>query len=161
MLGDDGNRYVSAHFGRKIFLNNQGTKQPGRQTLFFCCFDVQSLRHPHSAFRIPHSAFRTGKALFRYSFWDGRLGRMDLTQRRQGAKSRSDTTTIAQPFMAGSGVNQMEKSREGRQNGSFVPDGTLEICGPRVPAMNGWAIFEGARNGARMPLGQRGAGLAL
>jgi hypothetical protein len=42
----------------------------------------------------------------------------------------------------------MEKSREGRQNGSFVPDGTLEICGPRVPAMNGWAIFEGARNGA-------------
>jgi hypothetical protein len=54
MLGDDGNRYVSAHFGRKIFLNNQGTKQPGRQTLFFCCFDVQSLQHPHSAFRIPH-----------------------------------------------------------------------------------------------------------
>jgi hypothetical protein len=59
--------------------------------------------------------------------------------------------TIAQPFMAGSSVNQMEKSREGRQNGSFVPDGTMEVCQPQVPAMNGWAIFNGARNGARIP----------
>jgi hypothetical protein len=63
-------------------------------------------------------------------------------------QSRSDAMTIAQPFMAGSGVNQIEKSREGRQNGSFVPDGTLEICGSRVPAINGWAIFNRARNGA-------------
>jgi hypothetical protein len=72
--------------------------------------------------------------------------------------------TIAQPFMAGSSVNQMEKSREGRQNGSFVPDGTLGICEPRVPAMNGWAIFDGVRNGARIPnaaQGQRGAWPAL
>jgi len=63
----------------------------------------------------------------------------------KAAKSRSDAMTIAQPFMAGSSVNQMEKSREGRQNGSFVPVGTLENCGPRVPAMNGWAILNGAR----------------
>jgi len=49
--------------------------------------------------------------------------------------------TIAQPFMAGASVNQMEKSREGRQNGSFVPDGTLGNCGHQVPAINGWAIF--------------------
>ena len=42
----------------------------------------------------------------------------------------------------------MEKSREGRQNGSFVPGGTLEICEPRVPAINGWAIFKGARSAA-------------
>jgi len=33
-----------------------------------------------------------------------------------------------------------EKSRTGRQNGSFVPDGTLGNCGQRVPAINGWAI---------------------
>ena len=32
-----------------------------------------------------------------------------------GCQSRSDAVTIAQPFMAGSGVNQMKKSREGRQ----------------------------------------------
>src|ERR1035441_2483936 len=68
--------------------------------------------------------------------------------------------TIAQPFMAGSSVNQMEKSREGRQNGSFVPDGTLGICEPRIPAMNGWAIFNGVRNGTLIPQGQRGAWLA-
>jgi hypothetical protein len=29
--------------------------------------------------------------------------------------SRSDAMTIAQPFMAGSSVRQIEKSREGRQ----------------------------------------------
>jgi hypothetical protein len=72
--------------------------------------------------------------------------------------------TIAQPFMAGSSVNQMEKSREGRQDGSFVPDGTLENCGARIPAMNGWAIFDGVRKGARIPnaaQGQRGAWPAL
>jgi hypothetical protein len=39
----------------------------------------------------------------------------------------------------------MEKSREGRQNGSFVPDGTLEICISLVPAMNGRAILNGAQ----------------
>jgi hypothetical protein len=39
-----------------------------------------------------------------------------------------------------------QKSREGRQDGSFVPSGTLENCGPRIPAMNGWAIFRAARN---------------
>ena len=54
-----------------------------------------------------------------------------------------------------------EKSREGRQKiwwpsasggraqAPFVPDGTWENCGPRVPAMNGWAIFSGARASAR------------
>ena len=52
--------------------------------------------------------------------------------------------TIAQPFMAGSGVNKMKKSREGRQINSFVPDGTLDGCGRRAPAMNGWAIFRGS-----------------
>jgi hypothetical protein len=57
-----------------------------------------------------------------------------------GLASQSDVMTIAQPFMAGSSVNQMEKSREGRQNDSFVPDGTMELCQPQVPAMNGWAI---------------------
>jgi len=31
---------------------------------------------------------RTG-TLFRFSFWDGRLGQTDLTQKRQGAKPRS------------------------------------------------------------------------
>ncbi len=39
-----------------------------------------------------------------------------------------DAATIAQPFMAGSLFNQMKKSREGRQKGSFVPEGTLENC---------------------------------
>jgi len=72
----------------------------------------------------------------------------------KAAKSQRDAMTIAQPFMAGSGVNKMKKSREGRQknrvavrNGGraqapFVPDGTLDDCGHRVPAMNGWAIFK-------------------
>jgi hypothetical protein len=58
--------------------------------------------------------------------------------------------------MAGSGVNKMKKSREGRQknvvavrNGGraqapFVPDGTLDDCGQRIPAINGWAIFRGS-----------------
>lgn len=84
----------------------------------------------------------------------------------KAAKSQRDAMTIAQPFMAGSGVNKMKKSREGRQknrvgcphwwlsamvavrNGGraqapFVPDGTLDDGGQRVPAMNGWAIFRG------------------
>ena len=52
--------------------------------------------------------------------------------------------TIAQPFMAGSSVHQMSKSREGRQKNSFVPGGTLDDGGHRVPAMNGWAIFRGS-----------------
>jgi hypothetical protein len=79
--------------------------------------------------------------------------------RAMAAKSRSDAMTIAQPFMAGSSVNKMKKSREGRQkngvavrNGGraqapFVPGGTLDDGGQRVPAMNGWAIFRG--DGAR------------
>ena len=46
-----------------------------------------------------------------------------------GLASQSDVMTIAQPFMAGSSVNQMEKSREGRQNDSFVPDGTRKFAG--------------------------------
>jgi hypothetical protein len=33
----------------------------------------------------------------------------------KAAKSQRDAMTIAQPFMAGSGVNQVKKSREGRQ----------------------------------------------
>jgi hypothetical protein len=33
----------------------------------------------------------------------------------KAAKSQRDAMTIAQPFMAGSGVNKMKKSREGRQ----------------------------------------------
>ena len=52
--------------------------------------------------------------------------------------------TIAQPFMAGSGVNKMKKSREGRQENSFVPDGTLGNRVHRVPAINGWAIVRGS-----------------
>jgi hypothetical protein len=52
--------------------------------------------------------------------------------------------TIAQPFMAGYRVRQMKKSREGRQKNSFVPGGTLDDGGHRVPAMNGWAIFRGS-----------------
>jgi hypothetical protein len=72
----------------------------------------------------------------------------------KAAKSQRDAMTIAQPFMAESGVNKMKKSREGRQknrvavrNGGraqapFVPDGTLDDCGHRVPAINGWAIFK-------------------
>jgi hypothetical protein len=74
----------------------------------------------------------------------------------KAAKSQRDAMTIAQPFMAGSGVNKMKKSREGRQknrvavrNGGraqapFVPDGTLDDCGHGVPAINGWAIFRGS-----------------
>src|ERR1039457_5233810 len=75
--------------------------------------------------------------------------------------SQSDAMTIAQPFMAVSGVNRMKSpARDGRKcggrpQGPFVPDGTLENCGPRIPAMNGWAIFNGAR-GSRMKLGGDG-----
>jgi len=54
----------------------------------------------------------------------------------------------------------MKKSREGRQKnrvgrphwwpcatggrpqGPFVPAGTLDDCGQRIPAINGWAIFK-------------------
>jgi len=55
--------------------------------------------------------------------------------------SRSDVMTIVRPFMAGSSANQMEKFRGGRQDGSFVPDGTFGNCLRRVPAINGWAII--------------------
>jgi hypothetical protein len=48
------------------------------------------------------------------------------------------------------------KVPQGRQNASFVPDGTLEICGHRVPAMNGWAIFTERGMGAERSA--RGAG---
>jgi hypothetical protein len=49
---------------------------------------------------------------------------------------------IAQPFMAGKTAIPFSKSRQGRQNISSVPDGTLEVCGQRIPALKGWAIFK-------------------
>jgi len=60
---------------------------------------------------------------------------------REGAKVAAHAMTIAQPFMAGSGVNKMKKSREGRQKNRvgcpqwwpcaapFVPGGTLTMAG--------------------------------
>jgi hypothetical protein len=57
--------------------------------------------------------------------WGGRTGQRAFEFFRakivKAEKSRSDAMTIAQPFMAGYRVNQMEKSREGRQKNSFVP----------------------------------------
>jgi hypothetical protein len=36
---------------------------------------------------------------------------------------------IAQPFMAGYDASQIKKSRQGRQNDSFVPGGTCKFNG--------------------------------
>jgi hypothetical protein len=47
---------------------------------------------------------------------------------------------IAQPLMAGLPHRVGEKSREGRQKESFVPDGTGEIYRALHPALKGWAI---------------------
>jgi len=80
------------------------------------------------------------------------LGQVAL---RVDGSSRGDEMRIARHFNAGNRVHQIYKSRrDGRERGSrpqgpFVPDGTLGIYGSRVPAMNGWAIFNGVRNGAR------------
>jgi len=51
----------------------------------------------------------------------------------------------------GTAENVVAVHNGGRVQAPFVPDGTLENGEPRVPAMNGWAIFEGARDGARFP----------
>ena len=59
------------------------------------------------------------------------------------AERRGDNSPAIYGWVLAS--NKMEKSREGRQNGSFVPDGTLEIYISLVPAMNGRAILNGAR----------------
>ena len=50
---------------------------------------------------------------------------------------------IAQPFMAGSCVNQTNQVPEGRKECSAVPDGTRKIERAFFPAINGWAIFGG------------------
>jgi hypothetical protein len=68
----------------------------------------------HSALSIPH--LNGSFPVFILGWTIGAIG---------GWPSRNDAMTIAQPFMAGSSINQMEKSREGRQNGSFIPDGTF------------------------------------
>jgi hypothetical protein len=90
--------------------------------------------------RSPQFAIRNSKwsgLLFRFSFWVGRLGR--------GAFAVAERSDDNSPAIYGWVMRPSNiKSREGRQNGSFVPDGTLEYCRPRVPAMNGWAIFDGA-----------------
>jgi len=71
------------------------------------------------ALRTSHSEFRIGNCSFPEFILGWTIGAIGVRQ------SLSDAMTIAQPFMAGSSVNPMEKSREGRQNGSFVPDGLL------------------------------------
>ena len=83
-------------------------------------------------------------------------GRLNFCRAKnaKAAKSRSDAMTIAQPFMAGSSVNQIKKSREGRQNNSASSlAGLWTMAWQRVPAMNGWAIFRGSGATAKTATG--------
>ena len=63
----------------------------------------------------------------------------------KAAKSRSGAMTIAQPFMAGYRVNQMKKSREGRQNGSFVPGRDFGKLLATSPSHKWLGYFQGKR----------------
>ena len=56
-------------------------------------------------------------------------------------ESRSDAPKIAQRFSAGFHARKTEKSRQGRKNGSVVPDGTCRLLLPDDPALKRWAIF--------------------
>jgi hypothetical protein len=48
---------------------------------------------------------------------------------------------IAHGFSRGFFCARTTKSRQGRQNGSFVPDGTVYFAGTVNPTLKGWAIF--------------------
>ena len=95
------------------------------------------------ALRIPHSAFRTGKALFRYSFWDGRLGgaRASRVQVRASRPNHRWTNWFVDGFSA-----RRRKRQPGRSRSPFK---TL----PRrsnSPRRN--AVKTGAKTGAlRIP----------
>jgi hypothetical protein len=49
------------------------------------------------------------------------------------------------------------KSRQGRQNISFVPDGTCLVCWMLYPAINGWDIFRNRAIVANPQRGENGA----
>ena len=53
------------------------------------------------------------------------------------------TLKIAQPFRAGCGFGEKGESREGRQKGSFVPDGTFGTRRAK-PSPEGLGYFRGA-----------------
>ena len=85
--------------------------------------------------------------------------RSKLVKKRQfqrGAGHAGAMTIASHLWLGNAFIKYKSPARAGRKwggrpQGPFVPDGTFGNCEPRVPAMNGWAILNGARNGARIP----------
>jgi hypothetical protein len=104
---------------------NQATKAAK-----LCSFVALLLNH--SALRTRHSALERLFSGFQFGMDDWGNWRLPVAERRDDNS----------PAIYGWVKRQSNgKVPQGRQNASFVPDGTLEICGSRVPAINGWAIF--------------------
>jgi phage gp46-like protein len=82
------------------------------------------------ALRIPHSAFRTGNALFRYSFWDGRLGgaRASRVQVRASRPNHRWTNLLVEGFSA-----RRRKRQPGRSRSPF-PNAALLAASKQIAA---------------------------
>ena len=122
---------------------------PGVETPGYCRV-VPLGRTRADGSRSPQFAIRNSKwsgLLFRFSVWDGRLGHLAVVA--VAVRLGDNSPAIYGWVMRPSNIKVPRGTAEngGRAQAPFVPDGTLEICEPRVPAMNGWAIFEGARIG--------------